>query len=83
MFGFQAKCGEGQQPKRDAGGFVVPGVCEPCPVNTYKTGTDDWKIQCLECTDLDGDKDFTLEEGSISSDQCMGEFILYRYTRFK
>ena len=83
MFVFQAKCVAGEQPTKDENGFVIPGACEPCPMDTYKTqdsldgDVTAWKQECSACSDRpenDG-KDYTLQEGSTFEEQCMSEFI--------
>ena len=78
MFVFQVECEAGKQPKRDGDGYAIPGECEPCPFDTYKPGDVDWKAECSACAGREGyvGKDYTLETGSTSPDQCMGEFIL-------
>ena len=87
MFVFQAKCGAGQQPVTDEDGKST-GLCESCPMDHYKsqddldadtTGVTVWKAECSACAGRAGyeGKDYTLETGSTSPNQCMGEFIFY------
>ena len=85
MFVFQVKCVAGEQPPTDDDGNIITGACVACPLHTYKTqasldgdetGEEVWKAECIACGGEDG-KNYTLDTGSTSPDQCMGEFILY------
>ena len=84
MFVFQAKCEAGQQPVTDENGKST-GLCEPCPMDHYKSQDDldadttAWKAECSACAGRSGyeGKDYTFGTGSTSPDQCMGEFTLY------